>query len=235
MAFETFLTIDKQKPRKGRRITIVVSLAVHVALLAAGVAASYASVEELSPKNPIVTIHFPPPPPPPAALRGSDRPKTRKPRPERVQPRLTALVAPKDTPKVEEEKDDDGPGTDPHGAKDGVRDGIGAGDGNGETQTHFLPPNVARGQLAIDPQADEHRAKLPAWVHHAGMSVFAFLRVCVDRDGNVVDVKVLKGVDAAVDASFTSAVRTWRYTPFRVDGRPVPFCTNVRYEVRTTN
>jgi hypothetical protein len=59
--------------------------------------------------------------------------------------------------------------------------------------------------------------------------------VCTDRDGNVIEVKVLKGFDASVDAAFVAALRTWRYTPFKVDGRPVPFCTNVRYEVQTTN
>jgi hypothetical protein len=28
-----------------------------------------------------------------------------------------------------------------------------------------------------------------------------------------------------------AAVRTWRYRPYLVDGRPVPFCSNVRYEL----
>ena len=68
MAFETFLTADKQKPKKSRRILFAVSLAVHAALLAVGVASSFASVEELAPKNGnIVTfIELPVPPPPPA-------------------------------------------------------------------------------------------------------------------------------------------------------------------------
>jgi outer membrane biosynthesis protein TonB len=233
MAFETFLTVDQQKPKKGRRATFVVSLAVHGVLLAVGVAASYGSVEELSPKNGVAVtwLNLPTPPPPAAASKKRTSPQT-KPRPtEHVQPRVSSLVAPpKETVKDDTDGDDDK--GDPNGKIGGDRNGIPGGEiGGHETPTHYLPPNVAKGQLAIDPQAEQHRARLPPALMHAGMSVWALMRVCVDRDGNVVEVKIIKGVDATVDASFVSAVRTWRYTPFRVDGRPVPFCTNVRYEM----
>jgi protein TonB len=231
MAFETFLTVDERKPKKGRRATFIVSLAVHGALLAVGVAASYGSVEELTPKNGvgITWLTLPTPPTPAAASKKRSNPKT-KPRPtERLQPRLSQLTAPKEVEKEDDGDDDNGhPDGQIGGKPGGEPDGI---IGGSESVTHYLPPNVAKGQLAIDPQAAEHRAKLPPALMHAGMSVWALLRVCVDRDGGVVDVKVIKGVDPTVDASFVSAVRTWRYTPFRVDGRPVPFCTNVRYEM----
>ena len=235
MAFETFLTVDKQKPKKSRRIMYAVSVGMHGVLLAVGVAVSYAGVEDISPKNgTLVTFHQLPAAPPPAAGGAKKTPPKVKPRPtERLQPRLTALVAPRDPPK-EETSEVVGPGV-PEGKVGGQVGGVGIGDPPTETETHNVPPNVAKGYLAIDPQADQYRAHLPPSLARSGMSVWALLRVCVDRDGNVVGVTVLKSADPSAEASFISAIRTWRYTPFKVDNRPVPFCTNVRYEVRTTN
>jgi hypothetical protein len=42
-------------------------------------------------------------------------------------------------------------------------------------------------------------------------------------------VRVLKSDDATAEPNVVGAVRTWRYTPYKVDGRPVPFCTTVKY------
>jgi outer membrane biosynthesis protein TonB len=232
MAFETFLTVDKQKPKKGRRIMFAVSLGVHAALLAVGVATSFASVEELGPKNggPIVTIGMlPVPPPPPAGKKQTNKVKTKT--VTKVVRPPNSIVAPTEHTKEEQVEED---GDDENGEKDGIIGGHGIGTaGPAAETTHTLPPNVAKGFLAIDPQDPRYRPHMPPG--YRGVSVWALMRVCTDRDGNVVEVKVLKGFDPAVDAAFVSALRTWRYTPFKVEGRPVPFCTNVRYEVQTTN
>jgi TonB family protein len=233
MAFETFLTHDKTKPKKGRRITYAVSLAVHAALLAIGVAGSYASVEELKP--PAVPIVFLPIAPPPAPAGGGEsRPTPRKPRPRpRVKAPPDKIVAPSPEP-----PSDSSPGSADtgRGPGDGPDEGPGpGGGGGGDGQAKFVPPNVARGQLAIDPQSDQHRARLPPALARAGIAVAVLMKICVDRDGRVNEVRVLKSDDPSVEPSFVSAVRTWRYTPYRVDGRPVPFCTTVRYEIRASH
>jgi protein TonB len=236
MAFETFLTVDKQKPRKGRRITFLVSLAVHGVMLAVGVAMSFASVDEISPKNGLpITFwnNLPPPPPPPPAGKKTP-PKVKKTATKSiVRPPTNTLVAPTEQTKKEEVDTDDPPCDGPDCTEDGKPGEH--GQGKGEVVTKMLPPNVAKGFLAIDPQDPRYRPQLPPGVRHAGMSVSALLRVCVDRDGRVVDVKVLRGDDQPVNDAFIAAVRTWRYQPFKVDGRPVPFCTPVNYTVQTTN
>jgi hypothetical protein len=231
MAFETFLTVDKQRPKKGRRIMFAVSLGVHAALLAVGVATSFASVDEISPKGgPVVTIfNLPAPPPPPAGRKPKNEVKA-KTVTKVVRPPANSIVAPTDH-KQERATEEPG-GIDPNADSIGDPNVIGPGDRE-DTVIHTLPPSVAKGFLAIDPQATQYRPRMPPG--YRGVSVWALMRVCTDRDGNVVEVKVLKGFDPAVDAAFVSALRTWRYTPFKVDGRPVPFCTNVRYEVQTTN
>jgi len=231
MAFETFLTVDKQKPKKSRRLTFVVSLAAHVVLLGIGVASSFASVEELSSKGgPVVTfLNLPVPPPPPAGKKQ----RNPKPKPVTKVVRLPTnkIVAPTDT-KPETKDTEEPDGIDPNGDDRGDPNTIGAGGPRTET-IPTLPPNVGKGFLAIDPQLPQYRPRMPPG--YSGRTVSALLRVCTDREGNVVEVKVLKGYDPSVDAAFVSALRTWRYSPFKVEGRPVPFCTNVAYSVQTTN
>jgi protein TonB len=109
MAFEAFLTQDTIRPRKSRRITYTVSLAVHGAVLVAGVAYSFWHVDEISP--PTVTVTFmsaappPPPPPPPPPAGGGAPAKKRvaaKPRPvaEVVQPKPNQIVQPRERERV---------------------------------------------------------------------------------------------------------------------------------------
>src|SRR5688572_4523258 len=102
MAFETFLTVDKQRPRKGRRITFLLSLGVHGVMVVIGVAMSFAGVDELAPKNGrIVTFYeMPIPPPPPAGPKKS----ANKPKPKTVTRPVrppNSIVAPAEVTKEE--------------------------------------------------------------------------------------------------------------------------------------
>jgi periplasmic protein TonB len=233
MAFESFLSQERQKPKKGRRVTYTLSLFLHGALLFVGVIYSFWHVDELSPPNVAVTFMSatapPPPPPPPPKKKSITKVK---PHPtEIVQPRPSQIVQPKEVPKVEEEEPDDGV---EGGVEGGVVGGVIGGMGTAPPPPpppKFLPPNVAKGQLAIDPQQDEYRAKLPPALSKAGMTLWAMVKLCVKQDGSVEDVKILKGADPTLDPSIVGALKRWRYRPYTVDGRPVPFCTNVRYEI----
>jgi hypothetical protein len=234
MAFETFLTIDKQKPKKGRRLLYALSGAVHVALLLVGVAVSYAHVDELAPKDaiPITMLTMPTAAPPPAQ-GGRKEVIKRQVRVKVVPPK--GLVQPPEPRKDPSQDpptrdDDDEIGNGKPGVKNGVPGGTGV-IGDPTPQNQFLPPNVARGQLAIDPQAEQYRAHLPAIVQRSGMALAALMKVCVDRNGAVVEVKMLRGVSSEIDAAFISAIRTWRYKPFMVGDHTVPFCTSVHYQV----
>ena len=230
MAFETFLTHEQKRPRKGRRITYAVSLAVHGLAVIVGVAGSLTHVDELQAATPTVTFwHETPPPPPPAGQRP---PKVKHHVAKTSKP---TLVAPPDKIAHEEKPEPDS-GNDADEGNDQGPPGVPGGTGPASEETlKFLPPSVAKGQLAIDPQASEHRPRLPPAMMRAGVALWALLKVCIDRDGTVQDVKVMRSNDASVEASFIAAIRTWRYTPYRVNGRPVPFCTSVRYELQSTN
>jgi protein TonB len=55
----------------------------------------------------------------------------------------------------------------------------------------------------------------------AGIEGRLVLEVTVDADGNVSDVKVITGVDPALDAAAISTVKTWRFKPAVACGKPV--------------
>jgi periplasmic protein TonB len=52
------------------------------------------------------------------------------------------------------------------------------------------------------------------------------LSIVVDEDGNVTDVKVLKGHPLLNDEA-VKAVKQWKYTPTVLNGEPVPITGTV--------
>lgn len=48
------------------------------------------------------------------------------------------------------------------------------------------------------------------------------LEATIDRQGNVVDIKVLKGLPLGLDTAAVDAVSQWRYEPSVMNGKPVP-------------
>ena len=56
----------------------------------------------------------------------------------------------------------------------------------------------------------------------AGVQGVVILEAVVDAEGNVQNVKVLKGLPMGLDKSAADAVLSWRYEPARQNGQPVP-------------
>jgi periplasmic protein TonB len=76
------------------------------------------------------------------------------------------------------------------------------------------PPGKPTPTLKTDIEyTDEARA--------AGIEGRLVLEVTVDADGNVTDVKVITGVDPALDAAAIATVKTWRFKPALACGKPV--------------
>ncbi|MBV8760957.1 MAG: TonB family protein [Deltaproteobacteria bacterium] len=55
----------------------------------------------------------------------------------------------------------------------------------------------------------------------AGIEGRLLLEVTVDESGNVTDVKVITGVDPALDAAAIATVKTWKFKPALACGKPV--------------
>ncbi len=90
---------------------------------------------------------------------------------------------------------------------------------------------LGKAQLMIDFNADEYRVKLPPSLARAEMKLSAVVRMCVSAQGKVVDVKLLKSADPAIDPQISAVLGKWRYKPLLVDGRAVPFCYVLQYEI----
>jgi outer membrane biosynthesis protein TonB len=87
-----------------------------------------------------------------------------------------------------------------------------------------LPPRVAEKRcLSCPPPRLEG---MQAWIASGRELV---VRTCVNARGSVQSVDVVRGLNRRVDAEVTSTVRTWRLLPYRLDGRPVPFCYPIRF------
>ncbi len=184
MAFESFLTQDKAKPKKWRRVTYTLSLALHGALLLAGTIWSFWHVEEISP--PSVTVTFlaaapppPPPPPPPKKKKTEVKPKVPT---EIVQPKPNQIYQPKEKPPEPEEEDDGVEGGVEGGVVGGVVGGtVGADLGN--TGPVMVAPNVGTGQRISDINDPQFKPSLPPALNRAGMVVWGLFKICVTAAG----------------------------------------------------
>ena len=90
---------------------------------------------------------------------------------------------------------------------------------------------LAKALLAIDSNADEYRVKLPPSLARAEMKLSAVVRMCVSAEGKVADLKLLKPADPAIDPQIPAVLGKWRYKPLVVEGRAVPFCYVLQYEI----
>jgi protein TonB len=231
MAFEALLQQPDRKPRRWRRITIGVSLGLHGVALAVGVVRSVWTVAEM----PLPAIHVtlaeappPPPPPPPAAKKSTNKQKTRVQPKEIVQPQETKQEPKKEEPEEVQEE---------HGVEGGVEGGVVGGLGVApppppkQTGPKAVSAGAGRRQLLINPGVPPYCCpKIPRALERTD-SFTSRLQVCVTAQGQVYDVRVLRGAGPAIDSQIPAFVRRWRYKPLVVDGQPRAFCYPVTYQI----
>ncbi len=61
----------------------------------------------------------------------------------------------------------------------------------------------------------------PQEARRARMEGFVILQAVIDKDGNVSDVEVLRGLGLGLDVAAANAVKQWKYTPTYYDGERV--------------
>jgi TonB family protein len=72
--------------------------------------------------------------------------------------------------------------------------------------------------------------RIPEQLNRPGVRMFALIKICVSKEGNVVDVKIVKSMDPSVDPLLKATAMSWKYKPLTVDDHAVPFCYNLRYD-----
>jgi protein TonB len=260
MAFEAYLQQDRLRPRRGRRITYLVSAIVHGVAVLGAVAYSFWHVEELSPPN--VTVTFisaasaPPPPPPPPPLGGAPSAKHRpvmRPHLE-VTPKVTDIVQPKvetvkeppqEIPKEVTKPDEEpaktengnGEGT-AAGVKGGVAGGVKGGVvggvvGGAGTTPALVRPKFLPPQMGQQQKISGAAPDFPTHLSTAGAHYTLRAQVCVTSSGSVESVTLKNHAHPELDANVLAALKGWRYRPLMANNVAVPFCYFVVHEFKS--
>lgn len=242
MAFEAILSQQRGAPNKWRRITLTFSILIHALALAVGVAFSIWQVEEMPLPSIEVTLAVapPPPPPPPPPKRSSSKPKTKA-----VEIKPKAIVAPTETPKAEPEKEeaaddsDDQDDGEEGGQEGGVAGGVVGGIVGGapppppkSTGPKLLSTKAGHSLLAINPLVRPYKVNVPEEYVERGDQYVSQIRICVNAQGAVSSVKILRPSIPVIDLQIPQVIPRWRYKPFLVDGKPTEFCYPMNYRVR---
>jgi periplasmic protein TonB len=243
MAFEAILSEQRSAPSGWRRIIMTFSVLIHAIALAAGVAHSIWQVEEMPMPAVEVTLAMappPPPPPPPPPKRSSSKPKTKP-----IDPKPKTIVAPKETPKAEpepeaaeEESEEDDEGED-GGQEGGVVGGVVGGIVGGtappppkSTGPKLLTTKAGHSLLAINPQVRPYKVNIPEEYVARGDEYVTQIRICVNAQGTVSSVKILKPSISVIDLQIPQVIPRWKYKPYLLNGKPTDFCYPMNYRVR---
>ncbi len=89
------------------------------------------------------------------------------------------------------------------------------------------PPVIDQGPMRVggDIQAPDKIVNVPPeypeLARRARLAGVVILEATIDREGNVVNVNVLRGLGLGLDEAAKNAVSQWKYTPTFYNGRPV--------------
>jgi len=237
--FHNLVLSEPRSLWRGRSTTLMVSLALHSALLFAIIIVPLVFYDFLPAPGEVTRAFFvappdvaPPPPPPPPPPPAGVRAVTRTP----VAPRLVepdAFVAPIEVPDViapEMTIDIGGAeGGVPGGVEGGVPGGVVGGIVGGLPSDAPPPPaRVVRigGQLIAPKLIHQVAPDYPELARQARLQAVIILEAWIGTDGRVKGVKVLRGAPLFDDPAM-AAVKQWRYKPLLLNGQPTEFILTV--------
>jgi protein TonB len=244
---------DKEK---GGWKTAIISAVIHLGIVGSVVAAGYYVKENPEViEKPIAAFIVtsppppPPPPPPPASSSGATQPKTPKVetpvhREEFHQP----TDVPQDVPEVDETASTDTAPTEGGvvgGVKGGVVGGVVGGVIGGQIGgvlggqlggqvggTGDSPVRVGgnvKAPVVIEPRTQPNYTEVARKARIAGIVI---IEAVIDRNGNVTDARVIKGLPMGLDEEALRAIRSWKFKPGTLNGQPVPVYYNLTVNFR---
>jgi periplasmic protein TonB len=227
------------RPKGGKPFLFWLGLAIHAAALATLIVVPLAQVDQDLPRFETMATFLvrppsaPPPPPPPAP---SSPPRasgsSREARPRILEARF---VAPVSIPKVIFSEDFGGGGD--FGVPVGVEGRIPGGMVGGLAD--LPPPSQSDEPVRLDFRKEEARPVTrvepvyPNLAAQARVQGVVILEVLVDVQGVPSSVNVLRSIPLLESAAI-EAVRQWRWNPFKLLEKPVPFWVTVTVNFRLT-
>jgi TonB family protein len=95
-----------------------------------------------------------------------------------------------------------------------------------------VPPMVGAHHLTVDINHPDHRPRVPAKFAVPGTNLWGLYKITVSADGTVRDASAIKSAGApAIDDAWIAKIKTWRYRPLVIDGKPVAFAYVLRLQV----
>lgn len=249
--FEHSLIDLETKPQPRRRwISLPIAVALHVAGLSAFAFASYWSVGSVpEPDTNVVFFDLAPLPELPAGGGGGGRPqpvtRPERPQPEPVKPsqpvQPTVEMVPDDVPAPATTSPVDdfvatnagdpmagggdpdlppGPGFGPGPAGPGSGGPGTGGDGDGPATVDDQPVRFTVGMTRPEP-VHQVQPRYTENARRAGVQGMVIVEAIINEQGNVDDVRVLRGLPMGLDREAVAAVQQWKFKPAMLADRPV--------------
>jgi periplasmic protein TonB len=223
--FETALIeSQKQKAPKNRALIIQMALLMHVLIIGVVLAAQYWNIDPVD--EPPIQVSFfqasaPPPPPPPPPPPAAPKPAAPKPvvvqetPPEIVQP----ITVPEDVPEPSTEAVSEGTGEE--GVEGGVEGGVAGGQVGGVPESTGDEILRVGGEITKPVRLGGAQPAYTELARKARIQGVVIVEAVIDKEGKVTNVRVLKGLPMGLDQSAVDAVKSWRFRPATLNGRPV--------------
>jgi TonB family protein len=96
----------------------------------------------------------------------------------------------------------------------------------------LLSAKAGHALLAINPQIRPYKVVVPEQCVAGQQEFQAIVRICVDEQGSVSSVKLLRPSVPFVDRQIPQVIPRWRFRPYLVDGQTSAFCYNMAYHIR---
>ena len=235
-------------------LSLPMAIAIHLVAVATFTFASVWDVAEVPapPTNDVFYVSLPPPPPP---ILGTGKPPTttvvkqaevKAPAPQQVvqPPDVPTELVPVASQVVSDVVSDFPPGGDPNGVDEGGAEGgvpfIGVpfspGTGTGPSAgTGPVEPQQAVNDEPLQVGGEVKKPEIlvktqPRYTElarRANIEGFVGLKAIIDERGYVTDLQVTKDLPMGLDKAAVDAVRTWRFKPATLHGRPVKVYYNL--------
>jgi len=118
---------------------------------------------------------------------------------------------------------------------EGIVGGVAGGVIPGERDKDFAKGAVrAVGDIKPPKLINVVKVVYPEEARKQGVEGTVIVEARTDKEGNVADVQVLRGIDPYLNKAAIDAVRQWKYEPMYIKGKPygVVFTTTVRFELK---
>lgn len=219
----TLIASHPRRQVRGKLATLPVALAIHalaMGFLMVGQLWAVDGVPEPALVVSFVEFHPPTPPPPPP-------PKGKGPNTGTNPPLVTSPMQPVEVPSEPAKPGTPDAGRAPNGVPggipDGSPDGVPGGVPREPDRPQVEPEPVYRLDPAMRPPIAVVRSApaYPELARKLRREGIVILEAIIDKSGNVVDARVLTDPGFGLSEAALAAVRTWRYQPATLDGRPV--------------